>query len=417
MPFENLTPKQARLVKKRDKYVKKKKGNTSRLSKARKTLRRSGNVKRSRVRQNDWTARVEQDWDEIDHSSLERVMPRDERDRRRQIEQAVITSPLTSDREDRSTRRDGTSRAVAGVDVQTALVTEVAGMSAQVEIDGLEQAATVRGLLTEIDTGYINPVAVGDRAIVTEGGAGSWAIEDIQPRLTVLARPDPFLAPRQQVIAANVDKLLIVSSWRSPDLWLELIDRYLIAAGLSEIEPIVCINKADLIADRADLEKATAIYHEMGHTVLVTSATTGIGVDELRETLKGKLTVVVGLSGTGKSSLMAAVQPGLDIRVGRVSEAHRQGTHTTTRSKLYRLDVGGYVADTPGIREFGIAGLTLGELPIYFPEVDELAAECKFSNCSHLEEPECAVRDAEVDGRVSASRVASYRAIFDELEV
>ena len=136
MPFENLTPKQARLVKKRDKYVKKKKGNTSRLSKARKTLRRSGNVKRSRVRENDWTARVEQDWDEIDHSSLERVMPRDERDRRRQIEQAVITSPLTSDREDRSTRRDGTSRAVAGVDVQTALVTEVAGMSAQVEIDG-----------------------------------------------------------------------------------------------------------------------------------------------------------------------------------------------------------------------------------------------------------------------------------------
>ena len=381
------------------------------LNRDKKTLRRSGSVKRSRARENDWTARVEQDWDEIDYDPVERIMPRDERDRRKQIEQAVSASP-------RASEQDVTNvRTVAVVDAQTALVTEVSGMGARVEIDGSEQPATIRGLLTEIDTGYINPVAVGDSAAVTEDSTGSWAIEDIQRRRTILARPDPFLAPRQQVIAANVDQLLIVSSWQSPDLWLELIDRYLIAAGLSEIEPIVCINKADLIDDLVELESEISIYRQMGHSVLVTSATTGRGVDELREALKGKLTVVVGLSGTGKSSLMTAVQPGLDIRVGRISEAHRQGTHTTTQSKLYKLDVGGYVGDTPGIREFGIAGLTLGELPLYFPEVDELAAECKFSNCSHLEEPECAVRAAEVEGRVTTSRVASYRAIFDELEV
>lgn len=410
MPDENLTPKQASRIKSQDRSVSRTRKKRS-LSRAKKTLRRSGSVKRSRARQKDWTARVEQDWDEIEHDPIERVMPRDERDRRKQIEQAAVVSPLMSDQTADATRT------VAVVDVQTALVTEVAGMSAQIEIDGVEQPATVRGLLTEIDTGYINPVAVGDRAIVTEGSAGSWAVEDIQPRRTILARPDPFLAPRQQVIAANVDQLLIVSSWRSPDLWLELIDRYLIAAGLSEIEPIVCINKADLIDDMEELREATSIYRQMGHSLLVTSATTGLGIDDLRNALAGKLTVVVGLSGTGKSSLMAAMQPGLDIRVGRISEAHRQGTHTTTRSKLYRLDVGGYVADTPGIREFGIAGLTLGELPLYFPEVDELAAECKFSNCSHLEEPECAVRTAEDEGRVSTSRVASYRAIFDELEV
>ena len=381
------------------------------LNRDKKTLRRSGSVKRSRARENDWTARVEQDWDEIDYDPVERIMPRDERDRRKQIEQAVSASP-------RASEQDVTNvRTVAVVDAQTALVPEVSGMGARVEIDGSEQPATIRGLLTEIDTGYINPVAVGDSAAVTEDSTGSWAIEDIQRRRTILARPDPFLAPRQQVIAANVDQLLIVSSWQSPDLWLELIDRYLIAAGLSEIEPIVCINKADLIDDLVELESEISIYRQMGHSVLVTSATTGRGVDELREALKGKLTVVVGLSGTGKSSLMTAVQPGLDIRVGRISEAHRQGTHTTTQSKLYKLDVGGYVGDTPGIREFGIAGLTLGELPLYFPEVDELAAECKFSNCSHLEEPECAVRAAEVEGRVTTSRVASYRAIFDELEV
>lgn len=410
MADENLTPRQARVKKNREVSVSRTRKKRN-LSRTKKTLRRSGNVKRSRARQKDWTARVEQDWDDVDYDPIERVMPRDERDRRKQIEQAVVASPLMSEQTADATRT------VASVDVQTALVTEVAGMSAQVEIDGAEQPATVRGLLTEIDTGYINPVAVGDRAIVSEGSAGSWAIEDIQPRRTLLARPDPFLAPRQQVIAANVDQLLIVSSWRTPDLWLELIDRYLIAAGLSDIEPIVCINKADLVDDQAELQASTSIYREMGHKVLITSATTGLGIDELRNALKGKLTVVVGLSGTGKSSLMGTVQPGLDIRVGRVSEANRQGTHTTTRSKLYKLDVSGYVADTPGIREFGIAGLTLGELPLYFPEVDELAAECKFSNCSHLEEPECAVRAAEADGRVSTSRVASYRAIFDELEV
>ena len=338
-------------------------------------------------------------------------MPRDERDRRKQIEEAIIASPLASE------AAALTESQVAAEDLQTGLVTGVAGMAARIEIDGVEYPATVRGLLTEIDVGYINPVAVGDQAILTGDGAGAWAIEDVLPRRTVLARPDPFLAPRQQVIAANVDQLLIVSSWRSPDLWLELIDRYIIAAELSEIVPIICINKADLIEDHAEYDSAIAIYRRMGYAVLLTSAETGLGIEELRSTLEGQLTVVVGLSGTGKSSLMAEVQPGLDIRVGDISEANRQGRHTTTQSTLYTLDVGGYVADTPGIREFGMAGLTLGELPMYFPEIDEVAAECRFSNCSHLKEPACAVRAAVLDGRILRSRVASYQSIFDELEV
>ena len=398
---------------------------------ARKTLRRSGSVKRSRARRKDWTTRAEQDWDDLSYDVVERVMPRDERDRRRQIEEAIIRGAAA-----RQSAPDGidvvTAPDAAGGDSDVAassiapagrqaLVTEVAGMSARIELDGERYPATVRGLLTEIDTGYINPVAVGDRAIVSEDGAGAWAIQDILPRKTTLTRPDPFLAPRQQVIAANVDQLLVVASWRDPDLWLELIDRYLIAAGLSDIAPIVCINKADLIEDFAAYEAETGVHRaewlRMGARALLTSATAGDGVSELRDALAGKLTVVVGLSGTGKSSLMAAVQPGLDIRVGRVSDVNRQGRHTTTQSTLYPLDGGGYVADTPGIREFGIAGLTLGELPMYFPEIDSLAADCRFSNCAHLEEPNCAVRAAERAGTVASSRVASYRAIFDELEV
>ena len=337
-------------------------------------------------------------------------MPRDERDRRKLIDQVLTTSP----QEVESASEIAPSVKIKGA---AALVTAVAGMSARIEIDGEERQATIRGLLTELDTGYINPVAVGDEAIVTEDGAGAWAIESVLPRRTILARPDPFLAPRQQVIAANVDQLLIVSSWREPDLWPELIDRYLIAATLSEIVPIICVNKADLIKDMREYEFATQIYREMGYKTLATSALTGAGISCLRSELTGRLTVVVGLSGTGKSSLMSAVQPGLNLRVGDISQAHQQGRHTTTQASMYALDGGGYVADTPGIREFGLAGLTLGELPLYFPEIDELAADCRFSNCTHLEEPNCAVRIAEREGRVSSSRAASYRAIFDELEV
>ena len=385
--------------------------NRRQIRRTKKALRRSGSVKRSRARQKDWTAKVDQDWDELAPESLERVMPRDELDRRKQIEQAVTASPLTG-------LTDPPEDSGAAVDTgNTALVTAVAGMSARIERDGVEHSATIRGLLTEIDTGYINPVAVGDRVTVSEDGSGSWAIESVLPRRTTLARPDPFLAPRQQVVATNVDQILIVSSWREPDLWPELIDRYLIAAGLSEIEPIICINKADLIEDLSAYQAEMRIYVDMGYRLILTSVIAGLGIDDLRDALSHKLSVVVGLSGTGKSSLMSAVQPDLDIRIGDVSDAHGQGRHTTTQSVLYRLDAGGYVGDTPGIREFGLAGLTLGELSLYYPEIDELASECRFSNCSHIEEPECAVRSAEEDGSISPSRAASYRAVFDELQV
>ena len=377
----------------------------------RKTFRRSGSVKRVRARQNDWTEKAdERDWDEMEYESLERIMPKDERDRRKAIDQVLTASPQDA---------ESLPATVASPNVEgkTALVTAVAGMAARIELDGSEKQATIRGLLTELDTGYINAVAIGDRVVVTEDGAGAWAIESVLPRKSILARPDPFLAPRQQIVAANADQILIVSSWREPDLWPELIDRYIIAATLSEISPIVCVNKFDLVEDTEEYEAAVRIYRQMGYRTLATSALTGRGISSLRSDLIGKLTVVVGLSGAGKSSLMSAVQPGLNLRVGDISRAHRQGRHTTTQAAMYKLRGGGYVADTPGIREFGLAGLTLGELPMFFPEIDELASECRFSNCAHLEEPDCAIRSAEKERRVSPSRVASYKAIFDELEV
>ena len=380
-----------------------------------KTLRRSGSAKRVRARNGDWTSSLDDDWDAKDYDSVQRIMRRDERDRRRRIEEAAIESPQADGGGERAPVPSSPSS--AGGETRTALVTAVGGMSARIYMDGEERPATVRGLLTEIDAGYINAVAVGDRVEVSADGGGAWAIERVNPRETVLARQDPLLAPRQQVIAANADSLLVVASWRAPDFWAELVDRYIIAASLSGIEPIICVNKADLIDDPKACEDAIGIYRRMGHRTLLASAITGMGTAELRDALAGKLTVLAGLSGAGKSSLMAAIQPGLDIRVGAISEAHRQGRHTTTQSTLYRLDGGGWVADTPGAREFAISGLTLGELPMHFPEIDAAAADCRFSNCAHLEEPSCAVQAAEMRGDISPSRAASYRAIFDELEV
>ena len=223
--------------------------------------------------------------------------------------------------------------------------------------------------------------------MITMDGAGAWAIGDVLPRIDRSGANGPpprsASADRRRQCGPASDRVCLGDD---PELWLELVDRYLISAGLSEIEPVICINKADLIDDIPGYEAAVSVYRDMGHRVLLTSAVTGQGISELKSALARRLTVVAGLSGTGKSSLMAAVQPGLDIRVGAISDVHRQGRHTTAQSTLYRLDTGGYVADTPGIREFGIVGLTLGELPLYFPEIDELAADCRFSNCSHLEE-------------------------------
>jgi ribosome biogenesis GTPase len=282
-------------------------------------------------------------------------------------------------------------------------------------MDGEEYDCTVRGLMTELDTGFLNPVAVGDQVSVSEDGSGGWVVETVLPRKTVLSRPDPILAPRQLVIAANVDQLLIVSAWREPDIWLELVDRYLIAGERNGIQPIICVNKADLIEDEAEYEAALQPYVDLGCVILRTSAVTGLGVDELREGLEGSTTVVVGLSGTGKSSLLSAVQPDLQLRTSEISDFSGQGRHTTTRAQLLKLDGGGYVADTPGIREFGMAGLTLGELAEYFPEIDAVASACRFSNCSHMNEPECAVDAAAEAGLLSESRLHSYRLIWDEL--
>ncbi len=220
------------------------------------------------------------------------------------------------------------------------------------------------------------------------------------------------------MIVANVDQVLIVAAWREPAFWPELVDRYLIAAARYNLAPIICINKIDLAdagaddaGDAAELARTVAAYRRAGYPVLPTSARTGDGLAALREALAGRTTALAGLSGVGKSSLLSAAEPGLNLRIAEVSSRRHEGRHTTTQVTLHPLAAGGFVADTPGIREFGLSGLRGCDLPRFYPEIAAEAEACAYADCSHTREPGCAVKAAVRAGRVAAVRYDSYRKI------
>jgi len=319
-------------------------------------------------------------------------MPRGEQERRQQTQQAVRAATVTT---------QGT-------------VIEVSSGLCRVAIADRIVLCTLRGSLTAHETGYTNVIAVGDQVEISEKGDRG-VVEVILPRRNALARPDVFYSHLQQVIVANVDQLLIVAAWREPQIWLELIDRYRITAARSEIQPVLCINKIDLAEDRAAAPALLRPYQADGMTILFTSAETGEGIAELRALLQDRTTVLAGMSGVGKSSLISQVQPGLNLKVSEVSDYFGEGKHTTTQVSLWRLAQGGVVIDTPGIREFGLAGLDAAELPAYYPEIAALASQCRFANCTHSQEPDCAVREAVHQGSLADWRYKNYLKLSKDL--
>ncbi|MCI0399339.1 MAG: ribosome small subunit-dependent GTPase A [Chloroflexi bacterium] len=265
-------------------------------------------------------------------------------------------------------------------------------------------------------------VAAGDRVTIAIHDEGQGTIESVAPRESVLSRAKPnpekrsLLTDQEQVLLANPDQAVLVFSIHRPDPSLRKLDRFLVVAERNHLPAIICVNKIDL-ARPGQAEELFHVYKEIGYPVLYTSAVRGDGIEALREALRGKISVLAGSSGVGKTSLLNAIQPGLGRRVKEVSKATEKGLHTTRHVELVPLAVGGYVADTPGIRALALYDLEPGELDGYFREIAPLVAGCQFSDCSHQHEPNCAVRAAVAEGRVSPERYESYLRLREEHEM
>lgn len=380
--------------------------------------------KSSQVRRKDWTSTHTVDPDDyadLDIAAQERVMPKGETE---WLQAKVIRSPLhagigqapaAEHRVDRPAPSSGTAPVSdAAATRAEGTVVEIATGLCRVRAGERTFLCGLRHTLRLAHSGYSNMVAVGDAVIVSHNGDSRGVVEAILPRRSALARPDPFNLYRQQVIVANVDQVLIVAAWREPAFWPELVDRYLIAAGRHNLAPVIVVNKVDLSDDDASLAATAAAYRTAGYHVILTSVVSQVGLAELATALASKTTALAGLSGVGKSSLLSAVEPGLNLRVGEVNERRHEGRHTTTQVTLHPLRQGGFVVDTPGIREFGLAGLKPAELLRFYPEFDH-AGPCAYANCTHTREPGCAVKAAVRAGRLAALRYDSYRKIRRDL--
>ena len=288
------------------------------------------------------------------------------------------------------------------------VVCQVRGRLKQVrrDTDLIALGDRVRISLVEDDTGMIEKIAERERALARlaprPGGRGSRRWDR-----------DGYLAERQQIIVANPDQVLFVIACAEPAPRLRMLDRLLVGAEYQRIPAVICANKIDLVG----LEQAQelfGIYESIGYRVLYTSAVTGEGLEELRDALMGRISALMGPSGTGKTSLLNAIQPGLGLRVREVSRATTKGRHTTVVPQLVPLDTGGWVADTPGVRALAFFEMDPEEVDAYFPDIAPLVADCQFSDCTHTVEPGCAVIEAVEAGEVSDHRYESFVRLREE---
>jgi ribosome biogenesis GTPase / thiamine phosphate phosphatase len=277
--------------------------------------------------------------------------------------------------------------------------------------DGSEIECAVRGRLKQRER-TSNLVAVGDRVLISRLPAGPGGVEEVEERRSTFSRRQPGYdrAWREDVLVANLDQALIVFACTEPEPHRRMIDRFLVVAEHNEVPAVLVANKTDLI-DMAAARRIFDAYQRVGYPVLYTSARSGDGVEELRKLLAGRTSVVTGPSGVGKSSLLNAVQPGLRLATAEVSEALHKGRHTTVEARLLRLELpaGGWVADTPGLREIGLWQVPPDELAWCFPEFRPHLGACGFNDCRHLVEPRCAVLAAVERGDISPERHDSYR--------
>ncbi|MBN1766368.1 MAG: ribosome small subunit-dependent GTPase A [Sedimentisphaerales bacterium] len=275
-------------------------------------------------------------------------------------------------------------------------------------------------LRPELTVAQRSDLAVGDRVDYSESEDGTHIIERVHPRRSVLSRPDPHDPRIERIIAANIDLAVIVASVKAPPFNSNLIDRYLLAIECGGITPFICINKSDLLpsstADEESIAQKIEQYHKLDIDAVFCSALTGEGISDLLGRLSGKVCVFVGHSGVGKTSLLNTMNPDLALPIGSIRDKSQKGRHTTVTSTLYELDNDIRIIDTPGIRGFGLWRMSPEELRWYFSEFDEFSPHCKFSDCSHIHEPHCAVKEAVEQNKINPVRYQSYQRIYESLE-
>jgi ribosome biogenesis GTPase len=291
--------------------------------------------------------------------------------------------------------------------------------------DNLLQCAVRETIKTQAEA-RLSPVVVGDYVdleplIDLESQADldnrkpHAVIVNVHPRRTKFSRPKRGREEMEQIVAANIEQMLIITSVARPQFKAGIIDRFLICAGKGGLAPVVVMNKIDLEHD-LDLDRLSRIYGSIDVPFLTTSVTEMIRIEDAISFLRNKISIIVGQSGVGKSSLLNVIEKDLNLKVGDISKATQKGIHTTTSVRMYPLSLGGYVVDTPGLRYLGLWNLDMSDLWRHFPEIEARSGDCRFRNCRHMAEPDCAVKAAVENGDIFVERYESYLKIFEELQ-
>ena len=287
--------------------------------------------------------------------------------------------------------------------------------------DGNEIAAKAKGNFRIKGIRTTNPVAVGDRVTLKPSTDDSPAyITEIEPRRNYIIRRSSNLSKEAHIIASNIDQAFLIVSLTHPVTSTTFIDRFLATAEAYGIKAVIVINKIDLLESEPEgrdlLDAVAYLYRSIGYGVMEVSARDGSGIDELREALAGKITLLSGNSGVGKSTIVNRLIPGIGQRTAEISAVHDTGMHTTTFSEMFRLpgEDGGWIIDTPGVKGFGTVDFDRADVAHYFPEIFSISSGCRYNNCTHTHEPGCAVLEALANNEVAQSRYSSYLSILDD---